>query len=56
MFMKLKKHKAREYRGKPLFVWEIVIPPKDIEKLGWHEGMELEGFVKRKEYCIFPKV
>ena len=39
-----------------IYKWVIVVPPKDIEKLGWHEGMELEGFIKRKEYCIFPKV
>ena len=56
MLMILKKKKAKEYKGKPIYVWEIVIPPKDIKELGWYKGMELEGIVvKDKGYFISPK-
>ena len=41
--MKLQKVKAREYKGKPIYKYIIVIPPKDIEELGWKEGIELNG-------------
>ena len=52
--MKLQKVKAREYKGKPIYKYMIVIPPKDIEELGWREGMELEGrVVKDNGYFLF---
>ena len=41
--MKLQRQKAREYKGKPIYKWVIVIPPEDIDKLGWKEGDELIG-------------
>ena len=51
--MKLQKQKAREYKGKPIYKWVIVIPPEDIEKLGWKEGMELDGdVIKDKGYFL----
>lgn len=51
--MKLQKHKAREYKGKSIYKWTIVIPPKDIETLGWKEGIELKGtIIKEKGYFI----
>lgn len=53
--MLLKKKKAREYKGKPIYVWEIVIPPKDIEELGWKEGDEIEGMVIKGVYCLSVK-
>ena len=54
--MKLQKVKAREYKGKTIFKYIIVIPPKDIEELGWNEGNELEGVViKDKGYFLFVK-
>lgn len=52
--MKLQKVRAREYKGKTIYKWIIVIPPKDIEELGWREGMELEGsVVKDNGYFLF---
>lgn len=54
--MILQKQKAREYKGKSIYKYVIVIPPKDIEELGWKEGTELEGTViKEKGYFISKK-
>lgn len=43
--MKLQRQKAREYKNKPIYKWVIVIPPADIEKLGWEPQDELIGTV-----------
>ncbi len=54
--MKLQKVKAREYKGKPIYKYIIVIPPKDIEELGWKEGNELDGIIiKDKGYFLTKK-
>lgn len=54
--MKLQRVKAREYKGKPIYKYMIVIPPKDIEELEWDEGMQLEGTVIHgKGYFIVNK-
>ena len=54
--MKLQKVKAREYKGKTIYKYMIVIPPKDIEQLGWREGIELDSTViKEKGYFLFVK-
>ena len=55
-FMKLQKVKAREYKGKPIYKYMIVIPPKDIKELGWKEGIELEGIVKDRGYFLFYNI
>lgn len=56
IIMKLQKVKAREYKGKPIYKYIIVIPPKDIGKLGWKEKMELEGtIVKDNGYFLSKK-
>jgi len=54
--MKLQKVKAKEYKGKTIYKWLIVIPPKDVKELGWKEGIELEGVVvKGKGYFVSVK-
>jgi len=54
--MKLQKVRAREYKGKTIYKWIIVIPPKDIEQLEWKEGNKLEGTViKDKGYFLVKK-
>jgi hypothetical protein len=51
--MKLQKVKAREYKGKPIFKYIIVIPPRDVETLGWKHGDELIGSpLKESGYFI----
>ena len=54
--MKLQRVKAREYKGKPIYKWIIVIPPKDIDILGWKHGIELEGSpLKNNGYFLYEK-
>ena len=56
VIMKLQRQKARKYKGKTIYKYIIVIPPKDIRDLGWKEGMELDGtVVKDKGYFLYPK-
>lgn len=43
--MHLQKQKAREYKGKPIYKWVIVIPPEDIEKLNWKPQDKLKGTI-----------
>ena len=53
--MKLQRQKAREYKGKSIYKWVVVIPPDDIKKLGWKEGMNLSGeILNMKFFCIKP--
>jgi len=35
--------------------WVIVIPPSQIEKLGWVEGIELESCVKGRMLVVMPQ-
>jgi len=53
--MRLQKVKAREYKGKPIYKYMVVIPPKDIEKLGWKGKNDLSGYVVKDLYCISLK-
>ena len=54
--MKLQKHKAREYKGKSIYKYTIVVPPQHIKELGWGEGIELVGTtVADKGYFITSK-
>lgn len=54
--MKLQKQKAREYKGKPIYKWVIVIPPEDIEKLDWKPQDNLKGTViNNKGYFLSLK-
>lgn len=51
--MQLQKQKAREYKGKPIYKYTIVVPPQDIKELGWKEGKKLKGIViKNNGYFI----
>ena len=54
--MQLQKQKAREYKGNPIFKYTIVVPPKDVERLGWDKGTELIGtVVSDKGYFLTSK-
>jgi len=56
LIMQLQKQKAREYKGKPIYKYTIVVPPQDIKELGWKEGNELEGtIIKNKGYFLSKK-
>lgn len=54
--MILQKQKAREYKGNPIYKYIIVIPPKDIEQLGWSEGIELKGTVVENNGYFISKI
>lgn len=50
--MRLQKQRSREVKGREYFRWAIVIPPRDIEELGWQEGEELESEAKRDRLIL----
>ena len=52
-YMKLQRVRAREYKGKTIYKYMIVIPPKDIKTLGWENVNELEGMIiQNKGYFL----
>ncbi len=61
--MKLQNHLSRKVKGKSYVQWLVILPPKDIEALGWKEGESLrtqikpEGLVlvKGSEYDLFKE-
>jgi bifunctional DNA-binding transcriptional regulator/antitoxin component of YhaV-PrlF toxin-antitoxin module len=52
--MKLRRTQNRVYHGKIYEKWILVLPPEDVKKLGWTEGIELEPTVKRNELRLRP--
>ena len=55
-FMIIQKAKAYEYKGKTKYKYTIMVPEKDIKKLGWDKGTKLEGtIVNDKGYFISAK-
>ncbi len=53
--MRLQKQKTREVKGKEYFRWTVVIPPDEVEELGWKEGSELEPKREGKSLIIREK-
>jgi len=53
--MKLQKQLSRKVGKQEYPKYVITIPPKDIEKLGWKQGQELELIVEGKEARIKSK-
>ena len=53
--MKLLCQKSKKVGDKTYHRWIINIPPKDIEKLGWKAGDELEGKITERGYLISIK-
>ena len=53
--MKLQKQLSRVHKEKAYPKYAVVIPPKEIEKLGWKEGDELETMIENEELIIKPK-
>jgi hypothetical protein len=53
--MRLQKQKTREVKGKEYFRWTVVIPPDEVEKLGWEEGSELEPETRKDSLIIKKK-
>lgn len=53
--MKLQKQLSRKYGKKKYPKYVIVVPPKQIENLGWKEGEELDGKISGKSFIITRK-
>ena len=50
--MRLQKNKTRKVKGKEYFKWSVVIPPEEVEGLGWKEGEELKPKREGKKLVI----
>jgi bifunctional DNA-binding transcriptional regulator/antitoxin component of YhaV-PrlF toxin-antitoxin module len=53
--MKLQKQLSRVHKDKAYPKYTVVIPPREIEKLGWKEGEELETKIDDNGLTIKPK-
>ena len=53
--MHLQKQQSRIYKGKEYPKYLIVIPPKDVEKLGWTDRDELESVIEGDKLIIGRK-
>ena len=53
--MKLQKQLSRKLNNKEYPKYVVIIPPKQIEEVGWKEGTELEAIVKDGKITLKPK-
>ena len=53
--MRLQRQRTREVKGKEYFRWTVVIPPSEVEGLGWKEGEELEPKKQGKKLILESK-
>jgi bifunctional DNA-binding transcriptional regulator/antitoxin component of YhaV-PrlF toxin-antitoxin module len=53
--MKLQKQLSRKVNDKEYPKYVVTIPPKEIEKAGWKEGIELEITVSDRRIILKPK-
>jgi antitoxin component of MazEF toxin-antitoxin module len=53
--MRLQKQLSRRVESKEYAKYVLVVPPEEIQELGWKEGEELEPEVKGKKLIIAPK-
>ena len=51
----MQKQKTREVKGKEYFRWTVVVPPSEVEGLGWKEGQELMPKREGRKLVIEPK-
>ena len=52
--MKLQKQLSRKVQNKEYPKYVLVVPPDEIEKLGWKEGQELEHEVREQSLIVRP--
>jgi antitoxin component of MazEF toxin-antitoxin module len=53
--MRLQRHINRKVEGKEYGKYVIVIPPEEVEQLGWAIGQELKPEVKGRKLVISAK-
>lgn len=44
--MRLQKRLNRKVAGREYSKWVVTLSPEDVEKLGWHEGEELDARIR----------
>jgi len=54
--MRLQKQVSRQVGDSEYLKWTIIVPPSQVEELGWNEGEELESYVKGKTLLVKPLV
>jgi antitoxin component of MazEF toxin-antitoxin module len=52
--MKLQKQVSRRVEDREYSKYVVVVPPDEVERLGWKEGQELEHEVKEQTLLIHP--
>jgi len=53
--VRLQKRFAYTYKDKEHYKHVVTLPEKEIERLGWKEGQELELAVKNNELVLKPQ-
>ena len=53
--MKLQSHVSRKYKDNSYRKFWIIIPKKNLEKLGWKTGQELKAEIKNNKLIISKK-
>jgi len=54
--MRLLKQVSRQVGDNEYLKWTIIVPPSQVEQLGWDEGEELESYVRGKTLFVKPLV
>ena len=52
--MKLQKQLSRRVDGKEYPKYVVTVAPKDVEKLGWKEGLELNAYIDNGKLILKP--
>ncbi len=55
MEMKLQKQVSRRTSDKEYSKYVVVIPPDQVQELGWKEGQDLDGEILGKKFVISAK-
>ncbi|MFY3739818.1 MAG: antitoxin component of MazEF toxin-antitoxin module [Candidatus Nitrosomirales archaeon] len=53
--MKLQKRFNRKVAGKEYSKWVVNLPPEEVERLGWEEGVDLEATIKDDKLILKSK-
>lgn len=53
--MRLQRHRAQVYKGATYWKYVVVLPAREVEKLGWREGQALEARAEAKRLVICKK-
>jgi len=54
--LRLLRQVSRQVGDNEYLKWTIIVPPSQVEELGWNEGEELESHVRGKTLLVKPLV